>query len=338
MAFRPARILSGAALLALLFFNSPSLVAAEPATAVDGATRAAARDLGSEGVSLYGKGDFEGALVKLEKAYAVLKVPSLALWSARALAKTGRLVEAAERYLEGSRLAVDGGQRDVQEAAKSDALKEREELLPKIPKLRLVLAGAAASEVEVRIGDAVVPVALLGEFRPTNPGSFEIVVRVGEAFSRENIVLVEGETRTVTMNYPESRPRAEVATATPGAKAVEPVAPAETSAPSYLKPLGWTLVGVGAASLATGGVFGFLAMDKQSQLPCPNNACAPELAGEVSSYNTMRLTSGITLIAGGVLAAAGVTCLWLVPDDEGKSVASVRPWAGLGMAGVKGGF
>jgi len=37
---------------------------------------------------------------RLEKAYVLLNVPSLGLWSARALAKRSLLVEAANRYYE----------------------------------------------------------------------------------------------------------------------------------------------------------------------------------------------------------------------------------------------
>jgi hypothetical protein len=65
------------------------------AQAVDDATRGAARTLGYDGVKAYNAGDYAVADQKLEKAYRVLKVPSLGLWSARTLVKLGRLVEAS---------------------------------------------------------------------------------------------------------------------------------------------------------------------------------------------------------------------------------------------------
>ena len=61
------------------------------------AERSVARDLGNEGIDLCEKGKYRAALQRLERAYAVLKTPTLALWLARALEKNGKLVEAAAR-------------------------------------------------------------------------------------------------------------------------------------------------------------------------------------------------------------------------------------------------
>ncbi|HEY4159182.1 MAG TPA: tetratricopeptide repeat protein, partial [Polyangiaceae bacterium] len=68
------------------------------AQAVDDATRSAARNLASAGVQAYQANDYPAARDKLERAYQVLRAPSLGLWSARALVKVGALVEAGERY------------------------------------------------------------------------------------------------------------------------------------------------------------------------------------------------------------------------------------------------
>jgi uncharacterized protein HemY len=66
---------------------------------VDAATRFAVRKLGDAGVSAYRAGDYESASEKLEKAYELMPVPSLGLWSARALVQRGSWTQAAERYL-----------------------------------------------------------------------------------------------------------------------------------------------------------------------------------------------------------------------------------------------
>jgi uncharacterized protein HemY len=91
--------------LAVLALAAPAL-----GQATDDATRSAARTLGYQGVDAYQAGDYAAAVVKLERAYAAVKVPTVGLWLARALAKTGRLVEASERYAEVMRLAVTEGQ------------------------------------------------------------------------------------------------------------------------------------------------------------------------------------------------------------------------------------
>jgi hypothetical protein len=103
------------------------------AQAVDDAARGAARTLGYDGVKAYNAGDYAVADQKLEKAYRVVKVPSLGLWSARALVKLGRLVEASERYREVTQLEVSGGEQAVQKQAQADAQSELDSLTPRIP-------------------------------------------------------------------------------------------------------------------------------------------------------------------------------------------------------------
>src|SRR5688572_19691729 len=122
-----------------------------PAQAVDDATRGAARKIGYSGVEAYQAGNYPTASEKLEKAYRVLRVPSLGLWSARALAKVGKLVEASERYLEVTRLPVSGGDEAVQKQAQGEAQTELDALSPKIPNVIVQLEGATPAEVKVTV-------------------------------------------------------------------------------------------------------------------------------------------------------------------------------------------
>jgi sulfatase modifying factor 1 len=72
----------------------------------------------------------------------VVKAPSLGLWTARAMIQMGQLVEASERLLEVTRLPVSSGDTALQAAAKETAAKERRELEPRIPRLRIRIEGA----------------------------------------------------------------------------------------------------------------------------------------------------------------------------------------------------
>src|SRR6516164_5582103 len=112
---------------------------------VDAANRALARQLGNAGVDAFQAGDFVAASEKLEKAYAILKAPSLGLWSARALKAIGKHIEASERYLEVTRLDAAGGDVSVQRKAQLDASLELDALRPKIPSLSIRLQGATVS-------------------------------------------------------------------------------------------------------------------------------------------------------------------------------------------------
>jgi Tfp pilus assembly protein PilF len=89
-----------------------SLSSVASAQEIDDASRTAARAMGNSGVEAYQAGNYQEAVDRLEKAYGIARVPSLGLWSARALRKLGLLVEAANRYLETSfqRTGQAGGQ------------------------------------------------------------------------------------------------------------------------------------------------------------------------------------------------------------------------------------
>src|SRR5688572_20012435 len=111
--------------------------------ASESARRQEARALGYSGVRAYGDGRYVEASEQLEQSLSLLPVPSLGLWSARALVKLGKLVEAERRYraVVKMRLAADDSQ--VQHAARETAQAELLELLPRIPSVRVQILGAA---------------------------------------------------------------------------------------------------------------------------------------------------------------------------------------------------
>ena len=114
--------------------------------------RAVARKLGYAGVEAYQAGRYPIASEQLERAYAVLRVPSIGLWSARALARNGKLVEASERYLELARLELSEGDQRVQQRALEDAAKELAELDKRVPSITVAVEGAKADEVTPWVG------------------------------------------------------------------------------------------------------------------------------------------------------------------------------------------
>jgi hypothetical protein len=160
---------------------------------VDDATRAAARNLGDSGVAAYQAGDYALASEKLEKAYHLLHAPSLGLWSGRSLAQRGLWVEAAERYLEVTRLAVLEGEIATQRQAQVDAQAELEAIRSKIPSVVIDLEGAAAHDVKVHLDGAPIASDLIGEARPANPGRHELTGLRGSERVVLQLSLREGE-------------------------------------------------------------------------------------------------------------------------------------------------
>src|SRR5688572_21387812 len=98
------RILGAALCAALSWLATPLPVRAQ---GDDAQTRAAARQLGTEGIDLFRAGQYADAVARLDRAAALYNVPALNLYAARSLARLGRWVEANERYLAIGRIELD---------------------------------------------------------------------------------------------------------------------------------------------------------------------------------------------------------------------------------------
>lgn len=319
-----------------------------PAQTVDGASRAAARDLGYAGIDLLQKGDAAAATERLERAYQVLKVPSIGLWSARALVASGKLVEGSERYLEVSRLP-SSGDAAIQEAAKTDAAREHQQLAPRIPALIIKVNGAAKSKARVVLDGVEVPAALLGVKRPVNPGRHRLRASASAA---QDVTVKEGEVREVLLQV---APGGEASAVEPTPTSSEPAANAgsgltATSSPAMNRDgdgssgatqrlVGWVLLGVGGAGLITGGVATGLALSKKSSIEgsCPDNTCLPDAHDGADSYNGMRSVSTVGFVVGAVGAAAGVTLLLTAPSSRRVSL-ELRTDVHAASLRVKGAF
>jgi hypothetical protein len=98
---------------------------------------------------------------------------------------------------------------------------------------------------------------------------------------------------------------------------------------SVLPTLGWIGVGTGAAALAAGGVFGFMAIGAKGDLVCPNNVCSSDSdVAKLDEAKSQALISTILFAAGGVLATTGVTLLIIdggSAPTEAKVSAAVLP-------------
>jgi hypothetical protein len=297
---------------------------------VNDASRGAARQLGYQGVESYQAGDYPTALTKLDKAYQVLQVPSLGLWSARALIKTGRWVEAAERLRQVSRLEAKGDA-TVQQQAQEDAKAELERLLPRIPSLLISVEGAPAAEVQLTLDGEAIASALVGEPIPANPGQHVVVGKRGAQQQSKSTSLAEGAKGELVLRFAPLPAGAAAAGAATQTKTEPP--PADSDATSdqasgggTRRLVGWVLVGAGAAGVAVGATTGFMAMGKKGDLEgspdCREQTCLPSQRDAVDSYNSLRTISTVGLAAGAALAAAGVVLVVTAPKNDASQQAS----------------
>src|SRR4051812_16671329 len=185
------------------FLIALTLLTARPvaAQASDDSSRAEARKIGYAGVEAFQAGDFATARDRLETAYQLLQVPSLGLWSARALAKVGKLVEAEARYLEVIRLPTSVGDEAIQEQARQDARNERAELARRIPSVLVRIDGAPAAEVAVTIDGTPLTGSAVGESHLLNPGRHRIEGVRATARASVEVVAAEGEQKEAVLRF-----------------------------------------------------------------------------------------------------------------------------------------
>ena len=316
--------------------------------------RNVARDLGNEGIDLYEKGDNPAALDRLERAYTVLRAHTLGLWLARALDKNGKLVEASERYLEVVRATLPPTAPQIFRDAQADADKENQALQARIPTLAVSVEGADPASVAVAVDGKPIKSAMLGIPLPLNPGERAVEGRLGDQVVTQTVTLQEGAKETTVLQFTAAAPAAPAPTpAAPAAAQPAPqpaVAAQPASAPaedtgasdgSLQRTLGWVGLGAGGVGLVVGGVTGLMVLSKKKDLDnagCVNNGCPYAVEDERNSYNSLRNVSGISFIAGGVLAGAGAVLVLTAPSVPEATTASIRPFVGIGSAGVEGVF
>jgi tetratricopeptide (TPR) repeat protein len=308
---------------------------------LDTVSREAATSLAVAGLEAYEAGQYAEALSKLEKAYAVARVPTLGLWSARSLYKLGRWREAEDRYRETVGLALPEGDQDTQQQALADAQTELAALSPTIPSLIVEIEGARLSEVELRIDGKPAP-----NTEPSyrlDPGAHHVEAFRGPERQSADLTLAARETRTLLLHFSPDLVSPAIAgagVAAPGAAAAPISSTPGEKGNHWLRPAGWTALALGGVGIAVGALGTVLAIGKKSDIDenanCQGNACAPSEQDLVDSYNSNRHLANFGFIAGGVLAAAGVGALVI----SGRSSADPRAEAVFSPAftGVRGSF
>jgi hypothetical protein len=294
-----------------------------------------ARNLADEGFSLFEGGDYAGALGKFDAALALVRAPKIGLYAARSAERLGRLMEASKRYLAVATMPIPKTNVEIHREAQSQADAERADLLLRIPRLAVAVKGAKGNVV-VKIDDVDVSLSALERGYLLEPGDHRVVAESGGQVKRVDVRVAEREIRNVEIHF---EPR----TATIGpAPSTGPRPPRKgADGGGGLAIAGWTGVGLGGAALVAGAVMGGVLLTKQSDLEtqcgedldCSEEPSVPQQ--DLDSYNALRTPTTVLLIAGGVLAAAGVT---LVAVDAAGSEGETALWISPGGLGVRGRF
>lgn len=311
--------------------------------------KAAARLLGTEGVRAAISGDCASAVDKLTRAEALVHAPTTALPLARCEIQLGKLVAGTEvlNRLVHEALAPNAPRSWVE--AQKDAGPLLDSTEARIAKLKIHLEGAAASaaNLKVTVDGENVPIVLLDNDRPTDPGPHHVGAEAdGFVSASSDITLADGQSLTVSLHL-DPRTQLPVARAAPATQAA-PVqgSPATTTAapePAHAnRSPAYVSFAVGGAGLLAGTVFGVLALSTQSHLnsECNSNKQCPSSAqSDVDGLHSDALVSTIGFGVGVVAIGLGTYFLLSAHDEAPKTTGLVvHPWLGPASAGLVGSF
>ena len=340
---------------ALLTLALTLTTATSHAQEADERARSAARTLAEDGVIAYQNGDIPSAVDKLERAYQIVKLPTVGLWAARALVKSGRMVSGAERFQEVSR--YKGATDPRQEQAKNDALKEYDQLMPRIPTATVVLEGAKANETAVTLDGETVPSALVGTAIPVDPKHHVMRATRGTDAAEQAFDVTEGQKVTVTLKLgggASTAAAAPVAAAAATTTAAPPPPPpggdvqADSGGSSSKfwntqRTIGVAVGGAGVVSAIVSGIFTASALSSKSdsEVSCKDGNCTTQEGYDaLSDARSAGNIATITGIAGIALIGTGAVLFFTAPKAGSGASVGLAPLVvpGGGFLSARGSF
>lgn len=248
-----------------------------------------------------------------------------------------RVATGTERYLAVSRMdlptKLDAERLKTQVEARAEAARLRDALQPRIPTLIVKIDGA--TDATVTVDDQPLPAELLGVKRSIDPGQHTIVGRAGDEVVTRQLMLKESESQTAELTFHNAV--AAPLPPKPTAPAVLSSSPAADATPTPQRTIGFVGIGVGAAGIAVGALFGGLALSEHGNLVTQCGAqlqCGSQNEDAANSYNSKRIISGVAFIGGAALAATGLALVLTSPSSKRTAAVTLGP----GTAGVAAKF
>ena len=349
LSLKRSRFVAAALALALL-------LPAGRAAAQSDEDKAAARVLATQGADALGAGKFPEALDLVSRAEQMFHAPTHLLLIARAQAGVGRLVAAKETYLKLTREELAATAPPAFKRAQQEGKDEMAALEVNIASLKIAVEGGGQQKFTVKMDDQPVSPALLGVYRPVDPGKHEVVVfPVGQPPVKSSLVLKNGEKKDVKLTIPDVVPAGVPASAIDNPDAgpnPPPVADkVQPQSPGFFTPMRGA--GIGAGVIGIGGVvLGAVFLSKRSstqadadrrQAMCVSagNPCPKAPHDQIHALDVDAAKSGnialIGFVAGGVLLGTGIT-LVVLGKPKPTAAATVTPWLTGSMGGLQGTF
>jgi hypothetical protein len=190
-----------------------------------------------------------------------------------------------------------------------------EALRPRLSRLRIILSPEAkALPLTVKIDGVPAQAELFDAGIPVDTGKRIVVASSSGYEDYPQTIAVDDEKMTLEMTVPPLKPKSASADKTPPSNNASLDDIDRLAAAKSQRTLGFVVGGIGAASLAVGGVFGFLAVKASNDSKCAG--CingSPELDNAESAYKRARTfawVSDIALLAG--VAGLGAGALLII--------------------------
>jgi PEGA domain len=281
-------------------------------------------------------GDWAGGCAKFEASLALQASASTMLNIAKCHEHDGKIASAWDAYNRALTLNTETRGDTRRKGLEGLARKGVEALAPRLPKLRVTVAGSPAGLRVLRDGKEI-PAGALGDALPSDPGPHEIQVSApGFRSETRAVTLEEGKTAivSITLTPGEEKPAG-------GEKAGGGEKPPSRGVPV------WAWI-TGAGGLVLSGVAVYFLVDDlaavgrlQSSANCAplaggGYACNPHYDYQADDARKNRdLPLAIALGSAGVLAlGAAVGGIVLGTSAKRETGLTVVPWAGAGSAGA----
>jgi tetratricopeptide (TPR) repeat protein len=291
------------------------------ASAPSAAEKATAEALFEEGAALVEKGEFAPACEKLAASQELDPALGTLLRLADCYDRLGKTASAWASFKQAAAMARTSAQADREAMAAERAA----DLEARLSRLTVVVTNQSAGDsLRVRLDGVEVPRASWGSALPVDPGSRRLEVDAPgyEPWSQQLAIAAGPATQKVEVPPLVSAPEA---AAPPAGETPSALAASEQERPGGTqRTFAYVLGGVGLAALATGGVFGYLAYDKNEQsldrcLKEDPNACSQEGARLREDAQSRAQIANIAAGAGAGLLATGLVLLLTAPSGRSES-------------------
>jgi hypothetical protein len=325
------------------------MVVSRPAPAQGDAERAGARAAAGEGFKAFSESRWSEALDLFTRAESLVHAPTHLLYIARSQEKLGQLVRARETYQKLVREKLAATAPDAFRQAQESGKQELAQLEPRVAHVTIQVTGEGAKGASVTIDGEPIPPGLIGVPYPVDPGEHTFLA-TGEGVQSEaaKITIAESARQTVELELKPAPGASAGGGDTPGGGSEGGDSSVALDSAGLDKGNGmrigaYAALGVGVVGLAAGTFFLLQSSSKRSEADdlCPGT-CPESKRAEVMKLDddadSAATLGTVGLIVGGVGVAAGVTLLILSSGSSEKGAVGVRPWVGLGSAGISGNF